>query len=349
MDVSWWAVYSDEELARVAAGTDAYLDRFPDVHAAISESTWLIQGLTQLVPVTEKSLFSGNLHPLFEAEADLRASTTQMRLGLYKQALTGLRGVLELGLLSVYWDVDDAAHTDIRDWLRGSVDTPGSKTVGKRLSKLASVKTALEEDTDLFERGAVLSREISAFVHSRGFAHSTAGLIPHTNRPAFDESVLLKWASLLERVLELVLTFHLLKYPVGLQVTPLSQKLGLNKPVGGFVEPFVRDRFLAHLHPARAKLLQGISDADPQARKAAEYFQSLPDYPPEAWRDDMIKDDQRWIAMMGYEGWRRTYDARPVLTDESSDDKRVRADYGDRLKTWAIAEGLPMTEADLTR
>ncbi|WP_144756800.1 hypothetical protein [Curtobacterium pusillum] len=348
MQSEWWYAYSDDELATVARDTDSFLESNPEIRGGFSNSVWLLHGLVQLVPVTETNLFSGNLHPLFEAEADLRASTTQVRFGLYKQALSGLRGVLELGLLSVYWDIDDTAHIDIQDWLQGREDTPGFSAVGRKLLKLPAVQAALERDPDLFERGKSLYREISGFAHSRGYRKSTAGLVLQSNRPLFSADAMLKWVTLRDRVLNLVLIFHLLKYPSGLQVTPLSQKLGMNTPVGGFVEPSVRDRFLAHLGPSMAAILQEISDADERAQSAANYFQNLPDYPVESWREDILKQDKEWIAMMGYDDWRRTHDVRPEMPHESQRDKIRRANYGDRLRVWAESEEL-LTREDAAR
>jgi hypothetical protein len=335
-----WSRYTDKELRGVAAETDAFLEKNTALEEVLAESSWLVLNLIQLVPVTEQNFSSGHLHPLFEAESDLYASTTQARLGLYKQAIASLRGVLELGLFSVYWDASDTAHLDIQEWLHGGKDTPGLRAIGKKLETIPAVKAALVEIPDMLPQAQALSAEISGYVHSRGRPNSTAALIPQSNRPAFSESALRKWLSLRERVLEVVLTFTLLKYPLGLQVTPLFDKLGSNTPAGGFVEPFVRDRFLAHLSPEKAALLQRISDADEDAQVMAEGIRSLPDLTVEQRKEDMLKDDRNWVEMMGYEGWRRTFDMRPVGSDETDADQRARKAYADSLQLWAKEQGL---------
>lgn len=339
-----WSRYSDDDLRRVAEETDAYLAKNA-LEEVLSESSMLMANMIQLVPVTFENVLSGHLHPLFEAESDLLASTTQARLGLYKQAITSLRGVLELGLLSIYWDVNDTAHLDIQEWLHGKKDTPGFRAIGKKLGTIPAVEAALLEIPDTLPQAQVLAAEISGYVHSRGRRNSTAALIPHSNRPAFSESALKKWLSLRGQVLEVVLTFILLKYPLGLQVTPLSAKFGLEGPVGGFVEPFVRERFLAHLGSEKAALLQRISNADKDAESTAAHIRSLPDVTPEQWREDMLKDDRYWVQMMGYVGWRRTYNMRPVGNDETDADHRKRQAYAESLRSWAQGLGL-MTQED---
>ena len=334
-----WSRYSDDELRRVAAETDAYLAKNA-LKEVLSESSMLMTNMIQLVPVTSENLLSGHLHPLFEAESDLLASTTQGRLGLYKQAIASLRGVLELGLLSIYWDVNDTAHLDIQEWLHGKKDTPGFRAIGKKLGTIPAVEAALLEIPDTLPQAQALAHEISGYVHSRGRRNSTAALIPQSNRPVFSESALKKWLSLRERVLKVVLTFTLLKYPLGLQITPLSAKFGLGGPAGGFVEPFVRERFLAHLGSEKSALLQRISNADKNAQATAAQIRSLPDLTPEQWREDMLRDDRSWVQMMGYEGWRRTYDVRPVGDDETDADQRKREAYAESLRSWAQESGL---------
>jgi hypothetical protein len=148
MSVSW-SRYDDYELAAVAGLTDLHLEAHPEQAKAIEDASDVVRALDVLIPATRDNLFSGNLVPIFEAERELQTSTTLARLGFYKQALSGLRSVLELGLLSVYWDANDMSHIDIQEWLAGRELTPQTYNIEKRLQEIPAVRVYVVEDPTL--------------------------------------------------------------------------------------------------------------------------------------------------------------------------------------------------------
>jgi len=311
----------------------------------------VLHSLIDLIPMTAQNAFSGNLAPAFEAEREARTSFTLARIGLYKQALVSLRSVLELGMLSVYWDAHDEAHLDIQRWRAGAERTPSLEAVERRLREVRGVAIYLESDPALFDRIRQLSDDLGAYVHTRGHRSSSAGLVPFTNIASFHAEAFDLWVRRVTEVVQFVLVIHLMKYPVGLQVTPLSEKFGLNPPAGGLVEPHVREMYRAFLEPEMRDRLQSMSDGDTEAVGIREWVESLPTLSEEDWRPELLKHDRQSIESGGYEMWAKLRDS----VDEHLEGQVTDAEWSERqayredLRQWAEQEGLATLEDVIAR
>lgn len=343
-----WAHHRDEDLRAAAAETDEFMEANPEIAASIVESQRVFYHLLGLPPMTNENVFSGNLAPIIEAEREAKTSVTLARMGLYKQALTSLRSALELGLLAVYWDADDQSHVDIQDWWRGSERTPENRKVEQRLQRIPGVASYLTRDPEFFARVRSLGDSLGGYVHTRGGRYSTVGLVPITNLPKFTVGAMRKWADRLLEVAQVVLAVHLMKYPVGLQVTPLSEKFGLNPPWGGFVEPWVRDEFREFLPEEIRDALQEISDSDTDALERAAWINEQPDISEDEFQQQAERQDREFIESGGFENWAQYQDAIDEGAREHStaEEKERRASYRRRLQSWADEEGL-MTAEDV--
>lgn len=341
MDIGW-VRHSQEHLSAALRDSDAYLSASPAVEASIVNTHRVLSKLWDLIPMTTENAFSGNLAPIIEADHELKTSITLASIGLYKQALTTLRSVLELGLLSVYWDVDDQAHVDIQGWWRGAERTPRDREVREGLSRIDGVAAYLEHDAEFFTRAGNTAYRLGGYVHTRGAAHSRGSLVRSTNVPAFDQTAFELWVGQLVEVGRIVLAIHLMKYPVGLQVTPLSEKFGLNPPAGGFVEPWVRDLFRDYLEPEMRDALQNISDHDENAQEMAAWINQQDDLTDEEWRAQMESHDRMMIEHGGYENWAKNH----MHVDEhmgdglSAVEAADRESYRERLRVWAVDGGM---------
>jgi hypothetical protein len=107
----------------------------------------------------------------------------------------------------------------------------------------------------------------------------------------------------MERVIEVVAMFHVLKYPVGLQETPLGNKFGLNGPMGGFLDLHQVDRIKRIISQDLLADLQDISNHDPNAVSMAAWVNGKPDITPEEFAAQIEKQDQQSIQMEGFEHW----------------------------------------------
>jgi len=74
-----------------------------------------------VVPETTEEILSGHTFPWFESFHDLQISFTLAAFGLYKQAHGALRSALDLGLLLVYWNMNDDGHGAFKQWLRSGL------------------------------------------------------------------------------------------------------------------------------------------------------------------------------------------------------------------------------------
>lgn len=341
-----WTHHSDEHLRAAAAGTDEFMEVNPGIATSIVESQRVFYQLLSLPPMTNENLFSGNLAPIIEAEREAKTSVTLARMGLYKQALTSMRSALELGLLSVFWDADDQSHVDIQGWWLGGERTPQNRIVEQRLQRIPGVTSYLTRDPAFFVRVRELGDSLGAYVHTRGGQYSTAGLVPFTNLPTFGAAPLQMWVDRLVEVAQAVLAVHLMKYPVGLQVTPLSEKFGLNPPGGGFVEPWVRDQFRAFLPTDIRDALQEVSNSDTDALERAAWINDHPAIAEAELADQVERQDREFIEGGGFENWVHFQDSIDEAARGSftAAEKERRASYRQRLRSWSEGEGLMTAE-----
>lgn len=339
--------HGDDHFASTQEFTDSYLERNAQQARSIENSFWIVQSLVQLIPVTKDNLFSGNLFPISEAKYELMTSVSLARMGLYKHALIALRQFLELGFLSVSWDSNDLSHQDIQPWLASEIRTPGWEPLVKRLKTIDGVSLYLDSDPEFFDRAKQVFHELGAYVHTRGYKSSSSALYGTANFPIFNEATFELWSSKLREVVRAVLAVHLMKYPVGMLETPLSNKYGLNSIAGGLVEPHQAQRFAAYLDEDVRDRLRAQSEQDEDAVALQASILNLPDLTPDEWEVQLREHDEWFIEMSGYEEWLRM--------DESADGYRSTSDlrskhaYRAELRGWAEERGLLTAEEALAR
>jgi hypothetical protein len=266
---------SDENILKVLEQSNTFLKSRNDLSSTIEEILWIFRALEDLIPQTLENFWSGHIFPLVESNSDLENSIQLCKLGFYKSAIVTLRNVLELGLLSVYWDINDNSHIDIQKWFRASEKTPFKKTVFVKLKTNQNIMI-FDSKHNIFKNIDILFKQLSDFTHSRGHYHSNQELAKsNTNR--FNEQAFLKWFELMTNVIQFVVSLHILKYPVALQYTPIDQKFGMNGPVGLFLQPSDTKRIRNFLDNDILKTLQEISDADPTAQSLREWVEEQPD------------------------------------------------------------------------
>ncbi|MBI1993483.1 MAG: hypothetical protein HYS67_03545, partial [Deltaproteobacteria bacterium] len=128
-------INSDDKILGVLGDSNRYFEEHKKLAESIVERIWIWRSLLSLLPQTIEKLFSGHVFPLVEAEYELESSAELCKLGFYKHAIAALRNVLELGLLSVYWDIDDQSHIDIKQWLGSQEPTPFLRRVFTKLKQ----------------------------------------------------------------------------------------------------------------------------------------------------------------------------------------------------------------------
>lgn len=143
--------------------------------------------------------------------------------------MASLRSSLELGLLSVYWNLSDDGHLVIKRWLHSRQDTPRPKEIWERLAAHEGIAT-FSHALDVRSRIQTLFGELSNYVHSRGRLYSNDHFEPEqpfiSCRPS--AGMIQLWAQTYREVVWLILALHLAKYPIGAVRGDWNDKFGID-------------------------------------------------------------------------------------------------------------------------
>ena len=334
--------YTQEYIDDVVAATDTFFAGHPEYANIIEHYVFVFHNILDLIPATVDNFWSGHLFPYTEAEYELHSSVYFATRGFYKHALNSLRSVLELGLLSVYWDIEDKSHIEIQEWLHSKEDTPFRKKVKKRLLENKNIKR-FDDEGGFFAQLDDVYNKLSSFTHTKGAQYSSRALTI-SNVNTFNERSLKYWVQSLQEVIRLVMILHILKYPVAYQYTPIEDKFGLNGPTGGFWKPQQVERVKALFDEETNALLQTISDADPEAIERAQWVQGFPDITEEEFDQQTIDFDKQLIPHYkgGFPKWlEQEKKALDIYDQHNSPEAKARHEKRIAFLTqWAIEEGL---------
>ncbi|MBE1876117.1 hypothetical protein [Myceligenerans pegani] len=338
---------TDRHLNEVASEFDSFMSDHPEHVELVNETRSVLFDLWILVPLNSENFVSGHTFPLTEAHHELDATIMFARLGYYKHAMAAMRNLLELGMLSVYWDADGQSHIDIQEWLRSNGRTPSQRDIKRRLETIPNVAAFTGEHPNYHKDVSTLFGNLSSYVHTRGQRGSSRAF-GATNVHSFRPRAVELWISRLRDCARIVTTLHLLRYPVGMRVTDLDAKFGIDPP-NGLLHPAMRERMIQYLPESVATSLQRISDADEEATEVADWVASLPDLTPEEQTAQQEKHDKEFILMSGFENWRELWDRALTNTLVEEAAVKERRDYVERLRVWAVSEDALTLDAVLSR
>jgi hypothetical protein len=332
----------EKHIDEVVVATAKFFDDHSEYAHIIDDYISVFHNISDLIPATEENFWSGNLFPYTEAEYELHSSVYFATRGFYKHALNSLRSVLELGLLSVYWDIEDKSHIEIQEWLHSKEDTPFRKKVKKRLLENTNIKR-FDDEGGFFAQLDDVYNKLSDFTHTKGARYSSRALTV-SNFNTFNEKSSKYWVQSLQEVIRLVMILHILKYPVAYQYTPIDDKFGLNGPAGGFWKPQQVERVKAIFDEETNSLLQTISDADPDAIARAQWVEGFPDITEEEFEQQSIEFDKQMILHYtgGFPKWLEQEKKTLDFYDQFNNPEG-KARHEERiafLTQWAKEEGL---------
>lgn len=227
-----------------------------------------------LVPQTFDNMMSGHYFPYSESYYELENSYELCLQAFYSYAFTALRSVLELGILGVYFAVEDKEHKEVRPWIKSEKYTPKLSIMLNKIDNLEKFRL-FDKRFELVKRIKETKDNLDAFIHTRGYRYSTTALT-HANYNRFSDSSLTQYCDAMFSVISQIVIIMLLKYPIGMQPLPLSEKFGLNPPAGGYLEGYQIQVITSILKPEERDYLQRLSDKDPYVRKTVKHFESLP-------------------------------------------------------------------------
>jgi hypothetical protein len=265
--------------------TEEYLNQHPELHGKIDKLVWAYHEIGDVIPQYIPKLFSGHNFPYSESLYEIECSYQLMKLSFYKFAFIALKNALELGLLFVYWDKDDNSEVVIQDWHESQQDTPFKRQIVAGLKTIHNINLFCKH-IDLFTRIDKLYGNLSDFNHTKGYSFSGHGL-NNANFTKFNNKAVIRWAELLEEVIQVLLTVHILKYPVALQETPIEAKFGINGPFGGFLDVHQSELVKEVLNPDELIIIQKISNNDEGAKSLFEWVNSHPDISQEDFKEQL--------------------------------------------------------------
>ena len=297
---------------------------------------WIYQSIGGLIPQETHSLWSGHFFPFLESYEEIQISWNLCSIGLYKQALYSLRSSLELGLLSVYWNLNDNGHKTVKKWLNAREKTPKGWDVWQKLKKHENFQYLQTKFNLKLE--IVKLDQLHNYVHTKGIPYSNRMNNRPINRQTFVKKSFETWLDLYEKVIFMVLICHLVKYPIGTFKYDYFRKFGYDIPgFGGLLEKQVEDieNFIG------SKLFHDISklqETDQTTKDIIDWVLSKPDMTENEVYRQTIKLDKLYIEMSGLDNWLKNQAVLiSLLTDENEIFKTKQKIA--RLSTWAKRKG----------
>ncbi len=333
-------IYEPDKSIEVYKETEKYFETNPEIKSKIEELGWVYDTIGTMIPQTVDNFWSGHFFPFVDSWEELQVSFTQMCMGLYKQAFVSLRIGLELGLLSVYFNINDKGHNTIKDWLNSKeikeANTPRARTIWKILLSNENIKKFNEKHhiKEIFAELGYLHN----YVHTKGAKYSNRmglGLFK-SNFQTFEESLLTKWLKSYTDMITLVTTLHLLKYPISIIQFDYSEKFGIDIPsFGGLQEGDIK-RIAKILPENYLSDIQKIAKEDINTQKIINEIRLLPDVTREQVEEQIINLEKILIKKEGFIQWLTKQKKLLKLSnqDEFDDKMKYRIEI---LKKWAIA------------
>lgn len=295
--------------------------------------------ILDLIPQTVYNFWSGHIFPLSEAEYELESSVDLALFGFYKQAMQSLRNFLELGLLSLYYNIDDMGHIAIQNWLHSLEDTPFRNRILKQILKNKNIEK-FNNEINIIKEINILYKKLCNYIHTKGLKYSSSTLI-RSNVNNFNEKTFIRWLKYFKQVVRIIVSLHLLKYPVGLQYTPIDQKFGLNKPIGGFLNPDQVKEIKKIFDDKTLKLLQKISNEDELAITLANQINQYPNISKEEFSKQIEENDKRQIEGMGFKNWLKNQKTiLKILKNNNQNKYKKMLTYIKKIKKWAKLKNL---------
>lgn len=329
--------YKPEKSHEVYEETSKYLEEHSDITQKIQNLAWAYHSIFDLIPYTMENIWSGHIFPYTESWDELQISFTLCQFGLYKQAMVSLRSALELGLLSVYYNINDEGHRTVKNWLKSDdskeSDTPRMIDIWKILIAHPNIEE-FQKKVNLKQYLLDLGY-LHNFVHTKGLKFSTRLGMHKSNFQTFEVEWLRKWLKTYENITVAVIALHLLKYPVGIIKYDYSKKFGIEAPFFSHIQSHQIDLIENILPSEFLQVIKEIASFDIETRDFFDWIESLPDMTEDEIEVQVMEWDKYKIENQGFDHWkeqqRMIYNAKNL--DELPENVKGKAN---ELEKWAI-------------
>lgn len=290
-------IYEPDRSIEVFEKTNKYLELNVDVKEKIETLGKIYHEIGEIIPQTTENYWSGHYFPFSESWNDLQISHTQALFGLYKQAFTSLRSGLELGLLSIYYNINDDGHKTVKNWLNSKDSSDSNTPRADKIWKILLSNHNIEKFNLQFNLRARFDSlgYLHNYVHTKGNKYSNSFDGIKGNFQTFEETILKEWLYSYEQIVIIIATMHLLKYPLSVIEFDYSKKFGIDVPNCGGLDKFKTDLIASILPSGYIEEIKSISKTDVPTQKLLEHFFSLPDITPEQVKAQSIFIEKMFI------------------------------------------------------
>ncbi|MFH1982256.1 MAG: hypothetical protein ABIL58_10445 [Pseudomonadota bacterium] len=300
-------IYEPERSIEVLKKTEIFFQDNPSIIQKISNLGWVYQSIGKTIPHTTENFWSGHFFPYVESTQEFQISFNLVLFGLYKQAFMSLRSGLEVGMLSVYYNINDEGHKTVQDWLR-SKDTWEANT--PRIEKIWKILNTNNNIADFNDRFNLRKRFddlsfLHNYIHTKGYKYSNQLGVPKSNFQTFEENVLKKWVDTYEEVIIIVATLHMLKYPISVIEFDWNKKVGIDNPYP-VLEVFEINKIKNLLPDDFIAEIQKIAKTDEFTQGLYKHIVELPDMSEEEKEQQMVEFDKSTIEHgQGFLEWEK--------------------------------------------
>lgn len=165
--------------------------------------------ISQNMPMREVyDFFSGYSFSLMESYEELECSHKLIKFGFYKQSMISLRVALEIGLLSVYWNIFGKDSVKFKEWFKSKENTPRKDNDFWNTIKTNKNISCFDERYKIIDE--IKTNSLSNFVHTKGLFYSNYHQRSSKEDP-FDGYR--EWLLGFKNVVRYIEIFHLLLFP----------------------------------------------------------------------------------------------------------------------------------------
>lgn len=337
-------IYEPSKSINVQESTIKFLESNEEIRSKISELGWCYNSISKAIPQTSENFWSGHFFPYIESTEELQISINLAMFGFYKQAFSSLRCALEVGMLSVYYNINDEGQDVVQDWLKSrdtwEANTPRAKKIWQILSTNKNIKEfdakfGLQDD---FESLSYLHN----YVHTKGYKFSNYLGKIKSNWQTFESDIFVKWSEAYEKVVKLLIKLHILKYPITMIEYEWGRKTGIDNPypvldiceVSRVKNLLSRDELIE---------IEKISENDTFTQDLFEHIKSLPDMTEEEIEDQMFEMDKSIIEMgQGFLEWEESQ--LKILAHFNNQDDKKSLMRIERVRVWAEANNMMLSK-----
>ena len=328
-------IYEPAKSFEVQKLSEEFLESKAELRAGLSLCGWCYNSIGKSIPQTHENFWSGHFFPYIESTEELQISLNLALLGLYKQAYSSLRSALEVGMLSVYYNINDDGHKVVKDWLKSKDTWEANTPRADKIWKILNTNSNIKKFSDEFG----LRKEFDSlcflhnFVHTKGYKYSnTLGKLKG-NFQTFESDVFIKWCKTYQQIVIFLIKLHILKYPITVIEYDWSKKIGIDNPFP-VIETFEVERICALLPDEEFRELQLIANDDPFTQNLFAHIKNLPDMTAKE-RDNQLVDHHKFMieSGLGFIEWeQRELDLLKHYDDESKKSVLKRIEL---LRNWA--------------